>query len=167
MRLLLRVSKRAEMNSLERIRTIVADPVKYPIFSSNTDAAILSLTGTTPLVSPWGRAIDFTLFRVAGKFFLDSLNALNDPRRSKFATEARNKANTANIGYKGIPSGYTGSETQFDFIPSILQVGLVTAPMIVPIMPYAEVELIKAELELKTGTNTAAKTAYERGAFTI
>lgn len=163
LRLLLRVSKRTEMNSLSRIRAIVNDPVKYPIFTSNTDGAILSLTGITPLVSPWGRPIDFTLFRAAGKFFLDGLNDLNDPRRPKFATQARNKIGNAFIGYKGIPSGYMGSENQFDFIPSIPQVGLVTAPMIVPIMPYAEVEFIKAELELKTGTAAAAKTAYEKG----
>ena len=163
MRLLLRVSKRAEMNSLARIRAIVADPVKYPIFTSNADGAVLSLTGITPLVSPWGRPIDFPLFRAAGKFFLDSLNALNDPRRAKFATQARNKVDNAFIGYKGIPSGYTGGENQFDYIPSVLQVGLVTAPMIVPILPYSEVEFIRAELELKSGTSAAAKTAYERG----
>ncbi len=162
-RLLLRVSKRIEINSLARIISIVADPVKYPIFTSNADGAILNLTGITPLVSPWGRPIDFTLFRAAGKFFLDSLNALNDPRRAKFATEARNKTGNAVIGYRGIPSGYTGSENQFDYIPSILQVGLVTAPMIVPIMPYAEVEFIRAELELKSGTSANAKSAYERG----
>ena len=163
MRLLLRVSKNTAMNSLSRIRAIVADPIKYPIFTSNADAAVLSLTGITPLVSPWGRPIDFTLFRAAGKFFLDSLNALNDPRRAKFATEARNKTGNAAIGYKGIPSGYTGSENQFDYIPSLLQVALVTAPMIVPIMPYSEVEFIRAELELKSGSSAAAKTAYERG----
>lgn len=163
MRLLLRVSKRAEMNSLARIRTIVADPVKYPVFTSNADAAILNLTGITPLVSPWGRPIDFPLFRAAGKFFLDSLNAFNDPRRAKFATEARNKIGNGLIGYKGIPSGYTGSENQFDYIPSTLQVGLVTAPMIVPVMPYSEVEFIKAELEFKTGTSANAKAAYEKG----
>nr|MBA3675745.1 SusD/RagB family nutrient-binding outer membrane lipoprotein [Chitinophagaceae bacterium] len=163
MRLLLRVSKRTELNSFARIRAIAADPVKYPVFTSNTDAAILSLTGITPLVSPWGRAIDFTLRRAAGKFFLDGLNALNDPRRPRFATEASNKAATMKIGYKGIPSGYTGSENQFDYLPSILQIGLVTAPMIVPIMPYAEVEFIKAELELKSGTSAAAIIAYEKG----
>ncbi|MFN2440475.1 MAG: SusD/RagB family nutrient-binding outer membrane lipoprotein [Chitinophagaceae bacterium] len=163
MRLLLRVSKRAEMNSLARIRTIVADPVKFPIFTSNTDAAILTLSGITPFVSPWGRPIDFPLFRAAGKFFLDSLNALDDPRRAKFATEARNKTGNTAIGYRGIPSGYTGGENQFDYIPSVFQVGLVTAPMIVPIMPYSEVEFIKAELELKSGTSAAAKTAYEKG----
>ncbi|MEJ7672121.1 MAG: SusD/RagB family nutrient-binding outer membrane lipoprotein [Chitinophagaceae bacterium] len=83
--------------------------------------------------------------------------------RAKFATEARNKTGNAVIGYRGIPSGYTGSENQFDYIPSILQVGLVTAPMIVPIMPYAEVEFIRAELELKSELVLTAKSAYERG----
>jgi hypothetical protein len=35
--------------------------------------------------------------------------------------------------------------------------------MIVPIMPYAEVEFIRAELELNSGTSANAKSAYERG----
>jgi hypothetical protein len=163
LRLLLRLSKRTELDVYSKIRAMVTDPTKYPLITSNAEAAVLNLSGITPLVSPWGRPIDFTLFRAAGKFFLDSLNALNDPRRPKFATEARNKLGNAVIGYKGIPSGYTGSENQFDYIPSILQVALVTAPMIVPIMPYAEVEFIKAELEWKTGNSAAAKTAYEKG----
>jgi hypothetical protein len=35
--------------------------------------------------------------------------------------------------------------------------------MIVPILPYAEVEFIKAELEWRAGNAAAAKTAYEKG----
>jgi len=163
LRLLLRLSKKTELDVYTKIRAMVSNPTEYPIFTSNAEAAVLSLSGITPLVSPWGRPIDFTLFRAAGKFFLDSLNAFNDPRRPKFASEARNKTGNTVIGYKGIPSGYTGSENQFDYIPSNVQQALVTAPMIVPILPYAEVEFIKAELEWKSGTNAAAKTAYERG----
>jgi hypothetical protein len=163
LRLLLRVSKKPEMNALAQIRTMVNDPVKYPVFSSNDDAAILKLTGITPLTSPWGRPIDFTSFRAAGKFFLDSLNAFNDPRRAKFTTMARSLNGTTNMGYIGIPAGYAGSESQFNYIPSNVNQALVTAPMIVPIMSYAEVELIKAELEYFSNNGAAAKTAYERG----
>ncbi|MDB5200690.1 MAG: hypothetical protein JWQ27_99 [Ferruginibacter sp.] len=163
MRLLLRVSKRAEMNSFARLRSMIDNPAKYPVFTSNDDGAILKLTGITPLGSPWGRPVDFTSYRAAGKFFLDSLNAFNDPRRAKFATQARTANGATNIGYQGIPSGYTGSETQFSYIPSNVNQAIVTAPMICIILPYAEVEFIKAEVELNYTNTAAAKSAYEKG----
>ncbi len=169
MRLLLRVSKRSEMNSFTQLRTMIDNPSKYPVFTTNDESAILKLTGITPLSSPWGRPVDFTSYRAVGKFFLDSLNACNDPRRAKFATQAKNASGSASIGYMGIPSGYTGSETQFNYIPSNVNVALVTAsstsitPMICPILPYAEVEFIKAETEHYYNNHTAAKAAYEKG----
>lgn len=163
MRLLLRVSKRTEMNSWAELRKMVNDATTYPVFTANTDGAVLSLSGITPLASPWGRPVDFTSYRAAGKFFLDSLNGFNDPRRAKFATQARNAAGTANIGFQGIPSGYAGSESQFNYIPSNVLQAVVTAPMICPIMPYAEVEFIKAELEWHDKNDVAAKAAYEKG----
>lgn len=169
MRLLLRLSRKANVNAYAQLKTMIDNPTKYPVFASNDDAAILKLSGITPLTSPWGRPIDFTTFRAVGKFFLDSLNAFNDPRRAKFATQARNAAGTANIGYVGIPSGYTGSESQFNYIPSNVNVSLVTAssssvtPMACVIMPYAEVEFIKAEVQFINNNTAAAKTAYEAG----
>lgn len=169
MRLLLRLSKKTEMNAMAQLRSMIDNPVKYPVFAANTDGAILKLTGITPLASPWGRPVDFTTFRAVAKFFLDSLNAFNDPRRARFATQAKNAAGTTSIGYMGIPSGYTGSETQFNYIPSNVNVALVTAssasvtPMNVVIMPYAEVEFIKAEVEFYFNKQIAAKAAYEKG----
>jgi hypothetical protein len=163
LRLLLRTSKRAESNSWALMRTMVDNPTKYPVFTANADGAVLSLTGITPLASPWARPVDFTSYRAVGKFFLDSLNALNDPRRAKFATQAKNASGSATIGYMGIPSGYAGSETQFNYIPSNVNVAMVTAPMINIIMNYAEVQFIKAELEWYYGNAAAAKTAYETG----
>ena len=162
LRLLLRLSKKAEINSYAKIRTMVDNPTQYPVFTTNAEAATLSLSGITPLASPWGRPVDFTTFRAAGKFFLDTLNILNDPRRAKFASTARSSTGT-NIGYLGIPHGYAGSESQFNYAPSNLLVALATAPMICPILPYAEVEFIKAELEWKSGNAVAAKAAYEKG----
>jgi hypothetical protein len=163
MRLLLRLSKKTGLDTYTKIRTMLNAPAQYPIFVSNAEAAVLNLSGVTPLVSPWGRPIDFTTFRAAGKFFLDTLNAMADPRRAKFASEARSLTPpNPTIGYRGIPHGYTGPENQFAFTPSNLLVGLVTAPMIVPIFPYSEIEFIKAELEWKDGNHVAAKTAYEK-----
>lgn len=164
LRLLLRLSNKATIDAFTKMRMMVNDPVKYPVFTSNAEGAILNLTGVTPLVSPWGRPIDFTTFRAAGKFFIDSLNAMSDPRLPVFVSQARSLTPpNATIGYKGIPHGYTGSESQFMFTPSNLLQSLVTAPMIVPIFPYAEVEFIKAELEWHDGNDAAAKTAYEKG----
>jgi len=163
LRLLLRVSKRTETNAWALMRAMVDNPTKYPVFTVNSDAAVLSLTGITPMTSPWGRAVDFTSYRAVGKFFLDSLNTLNDPRRAKFATQAKNASGSTNIGYQGIPSGYAGAETQFNYIPSNVNVAVVTAPMINIIMSYAEVQFIKAELEWYYNNAAAAKTAYEAG----
>ncbi len=163
MRLLLRVSKRTEMNAMAKLRQMIDNPTKYPVFIANDQAAVLKITGVVPNVSPWGRAIDFTTFRAMGKFFLDNLNDLNDPRRAKFATQARPSTGTGTIGYMGIPSGYSGGESQFQFIPSNLNIALVQAPMIGLLMTYAEVELIKSEVELFYNNATAAKAAYEKG----
>lgn len=163
LRLLLRLSKRTELDVYTKIRDILNNPAQYPVFTTNAEAAVLNLSGITPLMSPWGRPIDFTTFRAAGKFFLDSLNAMNDPRRAKFCSQAKSLTSPyPNIGYTGIPHGYAGSESQFAFTPSNLLVALVTAPMIVPLFPYAEVEFIRAETEWKAGNTTAAKTAYEK-----
>lgn len=163
MRLLLRVSKRTEMNSMTRLRDMINNPTKYPVFTGNDQAAVLKVTGLVPNVSPWGRAIDFTTFRAMGKFFLDQLNNLNDPRREKFSTTARPSTGTGNLGYVGIPSGYSGGESQFRYIPSNLNIALVTAPMICVLMPYAEVEFIRSEVELFFNNVTASRAAYERG----
>jgi hypothetical protein len=162
MRLLLRVSNKAEMNAWATLRSMIDNPSVYPVFASNDEAAIIKLNGVAPFTSPWGRAIDFTTFRAAAKFFIDSLNATTDPRLPRWATTARNNANVT-IGYAGIPSGYSGPDNQFGITPSNLNIALVTAPMINVVMSYAEVEFIRAEVEFNEGNHAAAKAAYEKG----
>ncbi|TXK48074.1 SusD/RagB family nutrient-binding outer membrane lipoprotein [Pontibacter qinzhouensis] len=163
MRLLLRVSKRTEMNAMAHLAEMVSKPEEYPVFTSNEQAAILKITGIAPNVSPWGRAIDFTTFRAAASFFVDNLVAFNDPRLPRFTTQARSSDGQSTIGYKGIPSGYNGSDSQFDYLPSNVNIALVTAPMISVIMTYAEVEFIKAELALAGVITADAKAHYENG----
>lgn len=158
MRLLLRLSRRTELDVYTKLKAMIDNPTQYPVFTSNAEAAVLNLSGITPLESPWGRPQDFTAFRAAAEFFVDSLKAMNDPRLAKFVS----KATGAGTDYKGIPSGFDPSQ-QFNFTPSNLQQALVIEPMIVPILPYAEVEFIKAEVELKKGTAARSKTAYEKG----
>ncbi|MBD8491028.1 SusD/RagB family nutrient-binding outer membrane lipoprotein [Echinicola sp. CAU 1574] len=163
LRLLLRVSKRSEMNAYTKMAEMVANPELYPVFENTAESAILQITGVTPNLSPWGRSIDFTTFRAMGEFFLENLNEMDDPRRSKFATQARETDGVTTIGYKGIPSGYAGSENQFDFIPSNHNRALVEAPMISLILTYAEVELIKAELAQKGYITSDAAAHYKNG----
>ncbi|MES3017103.1 MAG: SusD/RagB family nutrient-binding outer membrane lipoprotein [Bacteroidota bacterium] len=167
MRLLLRVSKRTELDSFTKLAAIINNPATNPVFTSNADAAILKINGNVPNVSPWGRAIDFTTFRASAAFHIDNLNDFNDPRLPKWNTLARNAAGTATIGYKGIPSAYSGSESQFAYQPSNANVALVTATVTAPmqgiIMTYAEVELIKAELAQKGKITGSAATFYQNG----
>jgi hypothetical protein len=167
LRLLLRVSKRSELNSNAKLAAMINDPVTYPLFASNADNAILQITGVEPNVSPWGRAIDFTNGRAAASFFVDNLNNFNDPRRAKFITQATRfdaatKTNVP-IGYRGIPSAYSGGDTQFDYNPSNMSQALIIAPMPSVVMTYAEVQFIKAELAFKGIITADAKATYESG----
>jgi hypothetical protein len=163
LRLLLRVSKRTEIDAFGKMADIIANPTVNPIFTSNADAAILKITGVVPNVSPWGRAIDFTTFRASGGFFIDNLNDFVDPRLVIWNSQARSSDGKTNIGYKGIPSGYSGPESQFKYLPSNFLVALATAPMTSIIMSYAEIEFIKAELAQKGKITGSAATFYQNG----
>ncbi|GAA4441682.1 SusD/RagB family nutrient-binding outer membrane lipoprotein [Pontibacter saemangeumensis] len=163
LRLLLRVSKRPEMDSYSKMAGILDNPTDNPAFTGNEEAAILEISGVAPLLSPWGRAVDFRTGRAASAFFIDNLNALNDPRRERFFGQAALKDGKTQIGYKGIPSGYAGNDSQFDFVPSNLNIALVTAPMIAVIMTYAEVEFIKAELARQGTISGDAQVHYQNG----
>src|SRR5690606_18469362 len=88
MRLLLRISNRAETNAFAKLTTMVQNPAKYPVFENTEESAILQVTGVTPNVSPWGRPQDFRLSTKISSFFLDNLNQWNDPRRPIIATQA-------------------------------------------------------------------------------
>lgn len=163
MRLLLRVSNRNEMNSWDILNTMISDPATYPVFNSNDEAAVMDVSGISPMLSPWGRPVDFTSFRAAAEFFVETLNSFNDPRRPVLLTQARTPDGSTNIGYKGIPSGYDGNINQFDFLPSNFRIELVSAPMQIPILPYAEVEFIKAEVHHHFGRHADADAAYKKG----
>lgn len=161
MRLLLRISGRSETNAFQKLTQIIENPEEYPVFESTAESAILQVTGVTPNVSPWGRPQDFRLNTKMAEFFIENLNDLNDPRLPIIATTAQNSA-LENIGYKGIPSAYDGPESQFDFNASTFNIEQVTNPMQIVILPYSEVEFIKAEVAQK-GFTGDAKEHYEKG----
>lgn len=161
LRLLLRTSNKTDFNSTQKIITLLNDPVKYPIFASNQDNAVLQVTGISPNISPWPRPQDFNNGRAMASFFVEKLVERNDPRINFIATPARDLTNTE-IGFKGIPAGYNGSEV-FDYAPSGLVRIQAEAPMKIVIMTYAEVEFIKAEMAQKGLYVANAETHYTNG----
>lgn len=151
LRLLLRISNKTEKNSYQRMLTIINDPVKYPIINDVKSQANLKITGVTPNVSPWSRVQDFTLSRKMASFFLDNLNDFKDPRLPLYATEAYRVEgkNKVIIGYKGIPSAYDGNDSQFNYEASTLNNIMAANPTESPVLTYAEVLFMKAELAQK------------------
>jgi hypothetical protein len=161
LRLLLRISKRnGEINVNEQITTILANPAIYPVFSSNADDAIFKYPGINPFYNPYynARQSDWQFDNCYTRFFIDKMNADNDPRRAIWSTTVDNGI------YKGILSGYTSDVTYIVGANSSYSDGLKTLPQLGVMMPYAELEFIKAELELKGfATGATAQTHYERG----
>jgi hypothetical protein len=170
LRLLLRTSKKADFNSYDRLKAIIDKPADYPIFTSNTDAALVKISGLTPYDYAWGRRQDYVNFEAMSSFFVDMLNDLADPRRALFMTKATRLegTTTVDLGYRGIPSAHSGNESQFNFNPSTPNGDLMIfttlgTEITEVIMTYAEVEFIKAEVALHFGNRAAAKTAYDKG----
>ncbi|HEX8546423.1 MAG TPA: SusD/RagB family nutrient-binding outer membrane lipoprotein, partial [Cytophagaceae bacterium] len=161
MRLLLRISNRPETNAFQKLVTMVQNPVQYPVFQNTAESAILQVTGVGANVSPWGRPQDFRLNVKMASFFIDNLNTFNDPRRPIISTVATSLSNTP-IGFRGIPSAYNGSDSQFPYNASTLMIQQVQNPMKIFILTYAEVEFIKAELAQR-GYIAGAQTHYEEG----
>ncbi|MGO2103357.1 MAG: SusD/RagB family nutrient-binding outer membrane lipoprotein [Psychroflexus halocasei] len=162
LRLLLRISNRPETNAFSKMVDIINNPTQYPIFTGSDDEAVIEITGVAPLLSPWDRPQDFGTFRYYSEFFIDKLNDFEDPRRSIYAGTA-NGQNNEDYGYIGEPIDYI-NESLPDSIATASNVlnSLAEAPLIIPIMSYAEVEFIKAELAQK-GYLGNAQQHYENG----
>ena len=152
LRLLLRVSD-VRPTAYDELKAILDDPTGNPIIAQASESAILQVTGITPNLSPWSRPLDFSNQHAVGEFFIETLNSLEDPRRSVYVGKARRDIN--DIGYKGIPSGYDNES--FNYSPSYMNNQQVVPPMIIPILTYAEVEFIQAELAQKGHWNDAEK----------
>ncbi|MBB1149997.1 MULTISPECIES: SusD/RagB family nutrient-binding outer membrane lipoprotein [unclassified Myroides] len=164
LRLLLRISNKTHKEAYPKMLAILNDPITYPIISSSEEEATLIITGVTPNISPWSRIQDFTLNKKMASFFIDNLNAFKDPRLPVFATQATRMENKkkVNIGYKGIPSAFEGSDGQFDYEASTLNNKMAANPTKTPLVTYAEILFIQAELAQK-GYITGAEEFYRRG----
>jgi len=153
LRLLLRLSKRnGEININEQITTILANPVKYPVFTTNADDAIFKYTGSFPYYNPYfnQRQLEWRDGTYVTKFFINKMNTDNDPRRNLWFTPI--VVGGVNV-YQGIESGYpvtteyqVGKNTSYND-------GLKILPQLGIMMTYSELEFIKSELALK-GFNT-------------
>ncbi len=161
LRLLLRISNRSETNAFQKLTEMINNPDQYPVFESTEESAILEVTGETPNVSPWGRPQDFRLNVKIAEFFVENLNDWEDPRRPYIETMAQDEDGNS-IGYKGIPSAYAGAESQFTYNASTFNIDQVTNPMEIILLPYSEVEFIKAEVAQR-GFTSGAEDHYRNG----
>lgn len=164
LRLLLRISKRdGEVPVNQQIIAILADPAKYPVLSSNADDAIFRYPGTFPYYNQYfnARQVDWRDGNYFTKFFLGKLNADNDPRRAVWVIPVTVSGAAV---YQGIDSGYPTTTEYAVGRNSSYTDALKTMPQLGVMMPYAEVEFIKAELALKGfATGKTAKAHYDTG----
>lgn len=156
LRILTRASKKQEVNAQAKIKEIFDNPLKYPIFNSNADAAIIKYKGVLPYVNPFSqmRDTDFKANRGIANSFLSKLNTFNDPRRTAWATQTPKKE------YVGLPSGMSVAQTtvlNYSALPSTLK--KVDMPGI--IMHYSEVKFLLAEAALNGWITSDPKTQYE------
>lgn len=167
LRLLLRVSKQAEMNAGEEMEKIVSDPVTYPLFTDNTDAAILYYTGENPNYNQTGASGSLgnnalAKNRKMAAELVDLMNGCMDPRLPKYMTA------TADGRYTGIKSGY-----DYNYIAQMVTAGASTYADALSndlwpttFMDYAELNFILAEAALRgliSGGETEAKTYHNKG----
>ncbi|MBC3784191.1 SusD/RagB family nutrient-binding outer membrane lipoprotein [Spirosoma utsteinense] len=164
MRLLLRISKReGEVNVNQQLAAMLADPINNPVFTSTADDAIFRYPGTFPYYNPFynARQVDWRDGNYFTKFFLNKMNADNDPRRAVWITPVA--VSGASV-YQGIDSGYPTTVEYAVGRNSSYTDALKTLPQLGVMMTYAEVEFIKAELALKgLATGKTPKAHYEAG----
>jgi hypothetical protein len=138
---------------------ILADPVKYPIFTSNSDYAVLKHSNTLPSNNEWnqimvqGGRTDWNL----SKTLTDKLNALNDPRRAVYGQPVNGQ-------YVGHPNGLPDAIAT-TYLSSSSKLGTyftaTTSPSV--IMTFAELQFILAEAALDGDITGDAQQYYEKG----
>lgn len=164
LRLLLRILKKdGEINLMEQINSILSNTTANPVFASNSDEAIFRYPGTTPYFNPYfnARQLDWRDGTYFTKFFLDKLNATQDPRRAIWAIPVTVSGQSV---FQGIESGYPITTEYVVGKNSSYTDALKTLPQLGVMMTFAEVEFIKAELSLKGyGTGKTPKAHYDAG----
>lgn len=139
---------------------IMGDPAKYPIFTSNSDYAVLSHTTVLPSNNEWHQVMiqDGRTDWNISKTLTDKLNSLGDTRIGVFAQPNGQGA------YEGHPNGLPdGIATTY--LSSSSQIGTFFLDRAAPsvIMSYAELQLILAEAALDGDLAGDAQAYYENG----
>ncbi|MEI6265897.1 MAG: SusD/RagB family nutrient-binding outer membrane lipoprotein [Sphingobacteriia bacterium] len=164
LRLLLRLQKKnGELDINNQITAILADPVKYPVLATNADDCIFRYPNTFPYFNPYytARQLDWRDGTYYTKYFIDKMNADNDPRRTVWCIPVT--VSGASI-YRGIESGYPTTTEYVVGQNSSYTDALKTSNNIGIMMTYAEAEFIKAELALQGfATGKTPKQHYEAG----
>ncbi len=164
MRVLLRVIDTEGFEDAEsKLKAMLADSNKYPIFESNDEAATFKITGVAPESLPTeANYLDdysyFTEFFMGGTTsYPGGWNGMNDPRRYHFA----NTGTQSGVeGYYGMESAYAVTPAD-KFMYSNYNDGIVDTPMTLLIMSYAEVEFIRAEMAHRNGDTASAASHLE------
>jgi hypothetical protein len=157
LRLLMRVSAKAEMNAAVKIKEIAeTNKANYPIFTSNAESAILKFTTTPPYTTAFNtyRDFDFNGDNGLAEFFINNLKDWGDPRIAKWASQVGGS-------YEGIPSGYANG--QVPARKSFYLAALKNEPLLGNIINFAEVQFILAEAALRGFITGDPKTYYESG----
>lgn len=179
LRLLCRVSGRSEMNVGAKMAEIMANPGKYPIFTSNGDNATVRFTGVDPYISNFGTTTE-SGFTSSGRKLtrqLIGMTVYTDQNGNQSYVDPRlpiigKKNNIVSVNPKniwiGTKSGCTDQErSTVDQGTAWLNYKVFCrrdAPA--TYMDYAEIQFIFAEAALKgliSGGATAAKNYYEAG----
>ncbi|MFA6056831.1 MAG: SusD/RagB family nutrient-binding outer membrane lipoprotein [Taibaiella sp.] len=160
LRLYLRLSKRSEMHSAEKIAEIVSSQIKYPVFGSDDDEAILKFTGVEPFFNPFynARDLDFGNAKAPSKFIIDLLVNIADPRLPVWYAKANGDYIPVVSGYGRYKNGAT-----FASSTSYIQNNLKSSPLLGTILSYAEVCFILSEAAQKGWISGDAKSFYEEG----
>ena len=171
LRYLLRLSNKAEINAATEIAKIVADPVAFPIITSNAEAAVYDFTGVSPNTSTVAaQAITVFSGLSMSKRIEESFNVYGDPRVDFFFRKPVAAATYPT--HQGVPNGILRETAQSwngngDANTSLLTTRFVLAPgtLDYTIMSHAEVKFILAEAAMKgwIPVTTTAKEYYEAG----
>lgn len=110
LRLLMRVSDK-KTDARAKIKTIVENPAKYPLFESNADMAALTYLPDAPNRYPNYNATGYDAGEVVmGKPLVDTMLIYNDPRLPVIARPTASSANADNPQYVGVPCGMSKEE---------------------------------------------------------
>ncbi|WP_165043703.1 SusD/RagB family nutrient-binding outer membrane lipoprotein [Dysgonomonas sp. ZJ709] len=169
LRLLMRVSDKMP-DAKTKIKTIVDNPAKYPIFESNDDMAALTYLQDSPNRFLSYNAPGFDAGEVVlGKALADTLLMYKDPRIDAMAQPTLSSVNNGTPEFVGVPCAmskedavaYNGGRENQSLINKRYSHDPVGEKGIY--MSYAELQFILAEAAQKNWISGSAKTYYENG----